>query len=529
MADSIWKHSSFWWVPIVIILLSATGLIAKEFFIISASTATIFGKINNCPGGVSIFIDGSELTKTSKFGHYRLDGIMPGTHEIQWTIKGYETKYSVIDVQGGVQHRVDLTELSIINKNQPEIKTEDTLSVRTDIHNWYAGTTYHGTVNMEYMFGFSWECSGGTCNLSGPYGTGLKMEICQELSKRVGGLEYYYNDAGMKWTKTENPSLLVQCNATSSMTTENEINALHEENDNTNQMNLILNEFAKPISNCLKRDDTNHPSFRGCIDWHSAVHGTWALIRYRMVTGNYKYDQLINSILNKKSMDIEFNNIKQKPVFEMPYGRAWFLRLVIDYEREFKSYILKEFGDYIAASIVEYYSNIPIDPYAKSYSNSSWALINLYQYGNHRNNEIWKDYVIKIVTEKYIDPSNKCLKINTNEPQGFMDVCGNWEYLVAETDVTENYNTWLDSYVSESGMPTPITSPKDIHEKGLNFSRAWGSWYAYNKSNDHNYISSYVDHMETQLNNIDWWKGDDYSVTHWVAQFGVYALTPMYN
>jgi hypothetical protein len=529
MTVPIWKHSSFWWVPIVVILLSGAGWVVKEYFIMSASAATIFGKIKNCPGEVSILIDGNELTKTSKFGHYRLDEIMPGTHEIQWTIKGYETKYSVIDVQGGIQNRVDLTELSIINNDQPEIKIEDTLSVRTEIHNWYAGTRYDGIVDMEYKFGFSWDCSGGTCTLSGPYGTGLNMEVCQELSKKVGGLEYYYNDAGMKWTKTENTSLLDQCNAAPNTATESEVNTLHEVNDNANQMNLILNEFAKPISNCLKRNDTNHPSFHGCIDWHSAVHGTWALIRYRMVTGDYKYDQLINSILDTNHMESEFSNIKKIPSFEMPYGRAWFLRLVIDYEREFKSNALKEFGDYIATSIVEYYSNTPIDPYAKSYSNSSWALINLYQYGSHRDNEIWKDYVINIVNEKYIDPSNKCHNINTNEPQGFMDVCGNWEYLVAETDATENYKTWLDLYVSESGIPTPITKPKDTHEKGLNFSRAWSSWYVYNKTNDHNYLNSYIDHMETQLNNIDWWKGDDYLVTHWVAQFGVYALTPMYN
>ncbi len=78
-----------------------------------------------------------------------------------------------------------------------------------EIHKWYAGTQYVGTVVTS---GLVWQCSGGTCVLEGPYGTGLNMQVCQELSQKVGGLEYYYNDAGMIWSKTENSALLKQCN-----------------------------------------------------------------------------------------------------------------------------------------------------------------------------------------------------------------------------------------------------------------------------------------------------------------------------
>ncbi len=78
-----------------------------------------------------------------------------------------------------------------------------------EIHSWYAGTTYVGSVDT---FGFVWRCSGGTCVLRGPYGTGLNMKVCRELSRQVGPLEYYYNDAGMTWSPSENASLLRACN-----------------------------------------------------------------------------------------------------------------------------------------------------------------------------------------------------------------------------------------------------------------------------------------------------------------------------
>jgi hypothetical protein len=79
-----------------------------------------------------------------------------------------------------------------------------------EMNSWYAGTTYQGQVETS---GLVWNCSGGTCKLTGPYGTGLNMEICKDLSQKVGGLQYYYNDSGMVWNKTKNGDLLEQCNA----------------------------------------------------------------------------------------------------------------------------------------------------------------------------------------------------------------------------------------------------------------------------------------------------------------------------
>lgn len=75
---------------------------------------------------------------------------------------------------------------------------------------WYAGTTHQGVV---LTLGLAWHCSGGACVLRGPYGNGLNMQVCKELSRKVGGLDYYYNDTGMVWSETENRALLAQCNS----------------------------------------------------------------------------------------------------------------------------------------------------------------------------------------------------------------------------------------------------------------------------------------------------------------------------
>jgi hypothetical protein len=56
-------------------------------------------------------------------------------------------------------------------------------------------------------------------------------------------------------------------------------------------------ELARQVAYCSGRQDTAHPAFRGCIDWHSAVHGVWALLAYQRATGDAQYAGLVGSIL----------------------------------------------------------------------------------------------------------------------------------------------------------------------------------------------------------------------------------------
>ena len=42
----------------------------------------------------------------------------------------------------------------------------------------------------------------------------------------------------------------------------------------------IAAELAKAVRAAVARKDTGHAAFHGCIDWHSAVHGAWALAAY---------------------------------------------------------------------------------------------------------------------------------------------------------------------------------------------------------------------------------------------------------
>ena len=293
----------------------------------------------------------------------------------------------------------------------------------------------------------------------------------------------------------------------------------------------------------MQKPATNHPAFNACIDWHSSVHATWALLRYQRITADNQYEPLLMQILSAEKIQKELENFRNSPRVEMSYGRAWFLRLVIDYEKLFDSMTKKDFqvsellkamGDYMAESLLDYYESHGANPYLRNYSNPSWALLNLYHYAKHRNNLDWLNAIEDIVNKYFVTYKKPCsseIKLNND---GFIAICENWAYLVAETGVLdqrqslENYESWLKAFY-EIEKATPLIETNNTYLKALNFSKSWAYKGIYNKTKNTKYLDLYREHMITRFRNQGWWSGNDYSVTHWVAQFGVYAYSLDYN
>lgn len=286
--------------------------------------------------------------------------------------------------------------------------------------------------------------------------------------------------------------------------------------------------LSEPIATCVARKDTDHAVFRGCIDWHSAVHGTWALTAYTWKSGDTRYRPLIESVLNPKRLAQERAYLAQHPRFEMPYGRAWFLRLAIDHQRAFGSSLLTAFADDVAASLVDYYSKNPPDPRAVAYDNASWALINLYDYGRARKDQKIVGFVEKKIRTHYLRETVcpvQQLELDQNE---FMAVCTNWAWLVQLVMPAEQFQPWLTRFLPGNPPLVPITNPTRTRKVGLNFSRAWGLWRLYSTTGDVRFLKSYLAHFSETYSHPNLWKGDYIWVAHWVAQFGMFALMVTY-
>lgn len=75
-----------------------------------------------------------------------------------------------------------------------------------------------------------------------------------------------------------------------------------------------------------------HPVFYGAYDWHSCVHGFWSLLRFlRFAEASEDLKTEIHNALRGRfradELARETTFLRAHPLFERPYGRAWFLAL----------------------------------------------------------------------------------------------------------------------------------------------------------------------------------------------------------
>lgn len=292
----------------------------------------------------------------------------------------------------------------------------------------------------------------------------------------------------------------------------------------------IARALVEPIALCVARKDTSHPSFHGCVDWHSAVHGTWALLVYRRLSGDSAHDRLIAATLDASKIAAERRDLAAAADFEMPYGRAWFLALAIEAHRQFGRADMLDFGRDLAQSLVVRYRRAPPSPFAQAYDSANWALINLHRFGHYARDQALIDFVRDMVEKEYLPIAPHCEEAREQRPRPqFMAVCSAAAWLVAQVVPGPAGLDWARRFLGDADGWRPVEKALNAHHYGLNFSRAWGMWGMYRATGEARYARAFVRHFEANFSRADWWKGDYMANAHWVAQFGMMALMLSYE
>jgi hypothetical protein len=272
------------------------------------------------------------------------------------------------------------------------------------------------------------------------------------------------------------------------------------------------------------RHDTIHPAFHGCIDWHSACHAVWALLAHRGLNRDARYEAVVDQILMPARLAEEAEDLAADRDFEMPYGYAWFLRLALEDRAVTGSTRLTFMARALAAAMVEHYRAKPPKPLSREYANPCWAMINLWDYAQAENKTDLGAFVQE-TTAAHILPSLDQLPSPAEEETwpDFMAITPNLCEIVVRSGVAD-----IDTVMAKAGdrlrALTPVTAPQKPHHYALNFSRAWALFALYEASGDERLLSLYLDHMEMSLKHPSWWRGDYRAVSHWVPQFGMFAL-----
>ena len=99
---------------------------------------------------------------------------------------------------------------------------------------------------------------------------------------------------------------------------------------------VILPFLRKRWKQGFKRRDTQHPAFCGCIDWHSSVHGAYALLMAARLTGQSQLGRGSRCGFHARIvLDGELESLPAREGLdqELPYGYAWFLKLAKEREQ----------------------------------------------------------------------------------------------------------------------------------------------------------------------------------------------------
>ncbi|MFD2909730.1 DUF2891 domain-containing protein [Flavobacterium ardleyense] len=305
-----------------------------------------------------------------------------------------------------------------------------------------------------------------------------------------------------------------------------------------NKLNQLLLDGSD-----LQAPKALHPTFYGCFDWHSSVHGHWSLV---YLLNHFPDLENRDLIIQKLNENLSKENIEQEMVyflkphekaFERTYGWNWLLKLQLELEKS-----NEEFAPVLASNLKPL-TKLIIDRYADflpkllypirvgTHANTAFGLSNAWDYAIFSKNEDLQKVIRETAIRLFYNDTN--CPFNW-EPSGTdflspcMDELGLMQRILREKD----YIVWLKKFAPqlfstkfalEVARVSDRTDGHLVHLDGLNFSRAWN---LYHLTNQYPKLFSHLKpiadkHFAFSLPSI---VDGNYEGEHWLASFALRAF-----
>lgn len=303
-----------------------------------------------------------------------------------------------------------------------------------------------------------------------------------------------------------------------------------------NKLGQVVNDQTD-----LKTPSTLHPSFYGCFDWHSSVHGHWLIVRLLKEYPSLVNDTILTILKTNLSeisitQEIAYFNTKNNGSFERTYGWNWLLKLQLELET-WQHPIAKELSENLRP-LSELFSQKYIDFLPKlnyairsgDHINTAFGLTFAYDYALAHGNDSLKNVIEKRAAYFYLNDKAYPLHL---EPSGYDFLSGGLEEIDIMRRILpkDEFKRWLKGFapqlfskkfILEPGKVSDRSDGHLVHLDGLNFSRAWCLYGITKTLPELSHLNAIADkHIETSLKNI---VDGDYMGEHWLASFALLAL-----
>ena len=320
-----------------------------------------------------------------------------------------------------------------------------------------------------------------------------------------------------------------------------------------NKVDHVMNDETQ-----VRPPKSLHPSFYGCYDWHSSVHGHWLLARllrlYPALPGAREIRETLNNNLTSDNIGAENDYFKAtgRASFERPYGWAWLLKLHeelyvwndVDAQRWFAA--LEPLADTIVKKYVDFFEKQTYPIRVGTHFNSAFGLSFALDYANTvRSTNPERQRALTKLRERIVETSRRYYMSDVNYPVAWEP--GGDDFLsgsLSEADLMRRvlgsgeFRRWFHRFLPAianghaRNLLTPAivsdrSDPKIVHLDGLNLSRAWcmRSIAASLPRTDaaRRFLSRSANlHAEATLKQV---ASGNYEGEHWLASFAVYMLT----
>jgi hypothetical protein len=329
----------------------------------------------------------------------------------------------------------------------------------------------------------------------------------------------------------------------------------------------IAAKFVQWVLNCIDQEYPHHgaywfnsdrdiqpprqrtPAFFGCLDWHSAVHGHWLLVRLCRFFPEAEFQasarQALGQSFTPAKIQGEMAHFQRYPFFECPYGVVWLLQLALEL-REWQDaqakvwlQILAPLETQVAQNIRRWLQYLDLPDRTGTHRQTAFALGLAWDWAQVTYHEPLAELIRAKALRFY---GNDCAYPLQIEPLAF-------DFLspgLAAADLMRRilpahlFADWLTAFLPQFLTETPgleapiqITNPQDYlqsHFQGLYLSRAWMlEGIAASLPVDDPRLATLNATAEMQgqfgLPHVLSDDSDHYASSHWLGTFAVYLLT----
>jgi hypothetical protein len=296
----------------------------------------------------------------------------------------------------------------------------------------------------------------------------------------------------------------------------------------------LLRTLSPPILSAVARRDTPSPIFHGCSDWHSAVHGVYALYAIYQRTGDELYLEAAEAQARPElvTAELEFMRSVVEEV-ENPYGYAWLLALAVREELATGARWLRPLADYAAGRIASLVSGLDAGTAhalvtTDRHRNLSFALIHLALWARHTGDGDLLDVAAAGARRWLLDPpvdAELPVAADAGETREFM-APGLMRLAAIGSVLGPGHVRGL---LPARYVVPPLTEPATVHAAGVNFFRAFALLHLSRALGAARLRDNAARLVLYQAGRPDLWRSAGYDRRHWVAQIGVRVIDDSYE